>query len=165
MFLCRSLVRSRCHLRSLRLTQKAKLFYAMNYLESKPPRKVKKAVKNLMFHSKDSWTIINLSNPIFSSTFAAFIRKIEPCNASSIRRLELQSSNTGQASFDLFLATQLCAYHLPNLENLELYVVEKPIFLVESPDYYHPDRSSPFWANGPVEPVYRTVKMFVDRVH
>ena len=66
---------------------------------------------------------------------------------------------------DVRIAIHLCAYHLRSLEKMELTFREKSVFWDESPDYFHPDRSSPFWANGPLKPLLKALKGFVHEVH
>ncbi|KAL8768082.1 MAG: hypothetical protein Q9209_005625 [Squamulea sp. 1 TL-2023] len=103
--------------------------------------------------------------PINRSTLAAFLRKIGGRNSSSIRYLELRSWDAWQAAEDVILATELCSSHMPSLQVLKLHVAEKDVFEEESPDYWHPDWSSPFWCNGPFKPMYRALQQFVRKVH
>lgn len=100
--------------------------------------------------------------PIRKSTLAAFLRRFGPYNASLIRGLQ---SIPVQASDGVIFGTQLCVFHTPGLETLNLRVdVEEGIHWDESPDYYHPDWPSPFWCNGPIKLMYRALQRFVDRV-
>ncbi|KAL8782632.1 MAG: hypothetical protein Q9213_005219 [Squamulea squamosa] len=111
-----------------------------------------------------TWTT-RVPLPINKSTLAAFLRKIGGRNCSSIRNLELRSWDAWQAAEDVILATELCGFHMPGLQILKLHVVEKDIHEEESPDYWHPDWSSPFWCNGPFKPMYRALQQFVRKVY
>ena len=73
--------------------------------------------------------------------------------------------DTHQAATDLRIATQICAYHLRGLERMQLLIWEKKVAWNESPEYWHPDTSSPFWANGPLRPVLKALKGVVGRIH
>ncbi|KAL8725494.1 MAG: hypothetical protein Q9166_007314 [cf. Caloplaca sp. 2 TL-2023] len=127
------------------------------------PRNIKRACKDLMSYDIDDWDDVPV--PLEQSTFAAFLRKIGPINASSIRALELSCFNPWQAADDVVLATQLCTNHMQGLRTFELYVAEKEgIHYEESPDYWHPNWSSPFWCNGPFKPMYRALQRFVDKI-
>ena len=109
--------------------------------------RVQNASKHLMTYNEDNWKD-DVPTPLRKSTFAAFIRKIGPHNSSYIRHIRFDSSDTEQASSDIYLATGICEYHLSGLESLQLYVSEKEIFMEESPHYYHPNMHSPFGLMG-----------------
>ena len=107
----------------------------------------------------------DIRSPVNESTFAAFVRRIGPYNASLIRGLKLTCWNPYEAADDVVFATQLCHFHMPGLQKLKLCVFEKEgIHWDESPDYFHSDWSSPFWCNGPFKPMYRALQRFVDKV-
>ncbi|KAL8836804.1 MAG: hypothetical protein Q9170_002765 [Blastenia crenularia] len=127
-----------------------------------------KSIANLMSYSDDDWAELDCPKrpPLIlrDSKLAAFIRKIGPANAALVRNLELCSWDTEEAAADVFLAAGLARCHFTGLSSFKVGVFEKEIFWEESPDYYHPDRSSPFWANGALEPMYSALEGFVDRV-
>ncbi|KAI4272054.1 MAG: hypothetical protein LQ337_005585 [Flavoplaca oasis] len=138
-------------------------------------RDAKRVCQDLMSYTIDGDTNEDVSksiklysdvpSPVNESTFAAFLRRIGPYNASLIRGLKLTCWNPYQAADDVVLATQLCYFHMPSLQSLKLCVFEKEgIHWEESPDYFHPDWSSPFWCNGPSNPMYRALQRFVDKL-
>ncbi|KAL8783861.1 MAG: hypothetical protein Q9213_004351 [Squamulea squamosa] len=120
--------------------------------------------KELMSFNTDDWAV-NVPSPLRESTLAAFIRKIGRRNASLIRSIEISSYDTAHATEDVTLATVLSVKYLLRLEAIKLYVHEKEICWDESPDYYHPDESSPFWTNGPFQPMYEALQAFVAQVY
>ncbi|KAI4219226.1 MAG: hypothetical protein LQ349_008418 [Xanthoria aureola] len=141
------------------------------------PRNSKKICQNLMSYqideddyddavgSKPAIPYTKIPSPIKKSTLAAFLRRIGPDNASLIRSLHLTCSNPYQAADDIILATHLCVFHTPGLQKLTLSVYTKEgIYWDESPDWYHPDSCSPFWCNGPFEPMYRALQRFVEKI-
>ncbi|KAI4249356.1 MAG: hypothetical protein LQ352_005689 [Teloschistes flavicans] len=107
----------------------------------------------------------NIAEPIRLSAFAGLLREIGPYNANLIENLELGSADTWKAADNIILATELCSHHVFSLKTLEVLVDEKEVSLDKSPEYLHPDYSSPFWANGPFSLMYRSLKKFVHRVH
>lgn len=122
-----------------------------------------RACRALMSYNVDDWDVA-VPYPISNSTFAAFLRKIGPYNASLIHSVKLYSTDRNQAAEDVLLATELCAAHLPSLETFTLHVEPKEIRWDESPEYFHPDYSSPFWANGPFQPMYTALQGFAHRI-
>ncbi|KAL8671215.1 MAG: hypothetical protein Q9168_004290 [Polycauliona sp. 1 TL-2023] len=137
-------------------------------------RNAKKACRDLMSYiiddddkgnSKIATSYLDIPSPIKESTLAAFLRRVGPYKASLIRGLEIMSFNPVDATDDVILATQLCATHMPDLRELTLRVFTKEgMHWEESPDYYHPDWSSPFWCNGPFKPMHRALERFVDKI-
>lgn len=99
-----------------------------------------------------------------SYTFAAFLNAIGPINARTMTSLSFYGPDTDSVADGLPPATELVARHVPKLRDLEVHVASKMVPWDESPDYYHPDRSSPFWANGPFWPLYRSLEDFVHRI-
>ncbi|KAI4175951.1 MAG: hypothetical protein LQ346_007965 [Caloplaca aetnensis] len=128
------------------------------------PLEARRACKNLMFHPIFDWDV-SVPPLIRTSSLAAFLRKIGPSNSAQIRSLRLSGENTHQAADDIILASALCATHTPRLRKLAVHVEEKRIAWDESPDHWHPDYSSPYWANGALEPMYGALRNFVARVH
>ena len=127
------------------------------------PRDLFKICKDLMSYDPEDWKCV-APWPLDESTLGAFVRKIGRANSNCIRSLALYSDDTNQAVTDLRIATQICAYHFRSLERMQLHIWEKEIAWEESPDYYHPDRSSPFWANGPLRPLLKALNGFVGRI-
>lgn len=99
-----------------------------------------------------------------SCEFAAFLNAIGPVNASTMTSLSFYGPDADSVADCMPTITELVARHLPKLGDLEIHVASKMVFWSESPDYFHPDRSSPFWANGAFWPLYRTLEEFVHRV-
>ena len=118
-----------------------------------------------MSYDEDEWDHHGKPTIIHDSTLAAFIRKIGSHKSSLVRSLELKCDDTDYAATDILRATQLATYHLPGLETLKLHIFEKDIALDESPDYFHPDWSSPFWTNGSFRPLMKALEDFVNRIH
>lgn len=103
--------------------------------------------------------------PIFQfSTFAAFIRKIGKAKAAKISNVEFIAGDCDAAAGQLPLLKQLIQMYLPGLRQLELHVSEKEVCYDESPDYFHPDRASPFWMNGDFRPMYSALDNLVDQI-
>ncbi|KAL9007943.1 MAG: hypothetical protein Q9173_006882 [Seirophora scorigena] len=129
------------------------------------PFQVVNACTRLMSHHMDDWTVKTVTSPIMRSTFAALVRKIGPRNARQIRKVVLYSHDPFHAANDMALATALCVRYLPRLERFLLCVDEVPIHPDESAEYFHPNPKSGFWSSGQLEPMYRAVRDFVDKVH
>ncbi|KAL8686010.1 MAG: hypothetical protein Q9218_007407 [Villophora microphyllina] len=122
--------------------------------------------RQLMNYDVDCWEDQgHVPQLIRSSTFAAFLRKVGSYNASLIRSLILHSNSVHEAAEDIVLATELCTQHVPDLRSFKMRVQKKWVDRYESPDYYHPNYNSPFWANGPFKPMYTSLQYFVRRIH
>ena len=129
------------------------------------PAILKRDVKHLMSYSAEDWEEHRVPVSIKGSTVAAFIRKIGSYKSSLVRSVELRSMDTDEATNDILLATQLAAYHLPGLESMRLLISKKDICWKESPEYWHPDCTSPFWTNGIFAPMFKALNEFVSRIH
>ena len=103
------------------------------------------ASRNLMSNPIDEWKELKLPEQIRNSVFAAFLRKIGPCNAAKIRKLKISAWDYDQAATDITLARILCRYHLPRLECLEVNISATPTF----------------WC-GPFEPMYNALRGFIE---
>jgi len=99
-----------------------------------------------------------------SCDFAAFLNAIGPTNASTITSLSFYGSDADSVAGCMPAVTELIASHMPKLRGLDIHVASRMVFWNESPDYFHPDHSSPFWANGAFWPLYRTLQDFVHKV-
>jgi len=99
-----------------------------------------------------------------SCEFAAFLNAIGPINASTMTSLSFYGPDTDSVANCMPTITELVARHVPKLRDLEIHVASKMVWWDEQPDCFHPDRSSPFWANGAFWPLYRTLEDFVNRV-
>ncbi|KAL8956768.1 MAG: hypothetical protein Q9193_005795 [Seirophora villosa] len=135
------------------------------YPPDRLPFQVVDACNRLMSHDMNDWTVKTVTSPVMRSTFAAFVRKIGPRNALQIRNVVTYSHDPFHAARDMALATVLCVQYLRSLERFLLHVDEVPVRPDESAEYFHPNPASSFWSKGPLEPMYRAVQKFIDRVH
>ncbi|KAL8871141.1 MAG: hypothetical protein Q9174_002962 [Haloplaca sp. 1 TL-2023] len=127
------------------------------------------ACRNLMSFDVDDWQSEVPGkappSPVASSSLAAFLLKIGPINANTIRSLHLTSPNADRAALDTKLLTWLSLHHLHGLKDFTLGVDEKEdIWPNESPEWWHPDHSSPFWTNGEFDPLYDALEAFIDTI-
>ena len=98
------------------------------------------------------------------STFAAFLAQIGQEMAKDVSYLEFNASDCDSLTVDLPLITRLCEQYLPGLISVRVYIAPPTIHWSESPEYWHPDHSSPFWTNEQFRPMYEALKHFVDRI-
>jgi len=103
------------------------------------------------------------------STFAAFLNVIGPVNARTITALCFSGPDADCIANCLPTVTQLIANHVPRLRRLEIYVEGRNIDPQDrwTPDYHHPNLSSPFyafWRNEALWPLCRVLETLVGRV-
>ncbi|KAI4110234.1 MAG: hypothetical protein LQ345_007037 [Seirophora villosa] len=137
----------------------------LQYSPDRLPFQAVDACTRLMSHDMDDWTVKTVTSPIMRSTFAALVRKIGPRNARQIRKVVTYSHDPFHAARDMALATALCVQYLPSLERFLLYVDEVPVHPDESAEYFHPNPASRFWSIGQLEPMYKALRDFVDKVY
>ena len=126
-------------------------------------RSIRKLCTKLFNYSSDSWST-RVALAFRSSDFAIFLNIIGPINAASITSLSFYGPDADCVADCVPTVTELVAHHLPCLQSLKIYVGEADIHWDESPDYVHPNRASPFWANGDFWPLYRALQGFIERV-
>lgn len=90
-------------------------------------------------------------------------------NARTITALGFSGPDADGIASCLPTVAQLVADHVPGLRRLEIYVEGRDIDPQETwtPDYHHPNLSSPFyafWRNEELWPLCRGLEAFVDRV-
>ncbi|KAI4086686.1 MAG: hypothetical protein L6R37_008396 [Teloschistes peruensis] len=94
-----------------------------------------------------------------ASPLPAFLRAIGPRNATHLRSIVLEATDTTTAAIYLLTALPLTITHLPNLMFLTLYI--DAIFI----DWGYPFAPDPTndeeMANGPLEPMYAALLRFV----
>ena len=114
----------------------------------------------------------NVSNPLRNgragsyknNIFARFLAHLGPEAAKELCHLEFYAADRDILATNLPLVTSLLEAHLPGLISLRIYVCEAAPDRSDSPDYWHPDTSSPFWMNGEFWPMYKALEHLVDRV-
>ncbi|MCJ1461129.1 hypothetical protein MMC28_011511 [Mycoblastus sanguinarius] len=126
-------------------------------------KKVQGQCDNLFRYDSEHWR--NKSPPVLrDSSLARSLHQIGPTNAACLTSLDFCAYDSDLAAEQIPLITELAARYLPSLRSVELSVNEKKVSYDESPEYYHPDYSSPFWANGTFEPMYRALIDFTTRI-
>lgn len=111
----------------------------------------------------DNWSS-KVPPTLKSCEFAAFLNAIGPINAGTLTSLSFYGPDADRVADCMPTLTALVARHVPKLQDLKIYVEKKAVSWEEMRLLFHPDRSSPFWANGRFWPLYKTLEEFVHRV-
>jgi len=119
---------------------------------------------DLFKYERCDWQAERVPLLLMESVFAAFLRMIGQSNAANITNLKFDYEDADAVGEQMPLITELVRLHMPGLRKVEIHVEEKKVFWEESPDYWHRDRSSPFWMNGEFGPMYRALKDFVTKI-
>ena len=116
-------------------------------------------------HVFDSSNDCSLESPSTEKNmFARFLARIGPEAAKEVCFLRFTAADCDILTWDFPTITALCEAYLPGLLSVDISVSEAIIHYDESPDYYHPDCSSPFWTNGEFWPMYEAVECFTDKI-
>lgn len=115
--------------------------------------------------NRDGEDVPARASTMLNFDFAALLNMIGLDNAASIKSLSFYGSTADEMAEYLPTITALMAEHLPKLHYLKIHVAEATVFYNESPEYFHPDRLSPFWHNGAFWPLYREMETCVKTVH
>ncbi|KAL8918440.1 MAG: hypothetical protein Q9208_007346 [Pyrenodesmia sp. 3 TL-2023] len=118
-----------------------------NYLGSQ----AREHCASLMSYNVEDWA----QSPIRSSTLAAFLRKIGPCNGRLIREIELRSLSAEGGRANLVFAAELCAKYTPGWPSLRLRLCFR----------HDTGKKLPWVVEAPVEPLCDAIQWFQTRVH
>ena len=129
---------------------------------------IEDSVPDIFEYSETDWDEGDVPDVFKCSEFAAWIAKIGPGNARKVAQLHFKAFDCDGdiVAEQMPIITELVRQHMSGLRGVFIYIPEKDtIYWDESPDYYHPDRSSPFWALPSFEPMYRALEDFVLKIH
>lgn len=102
-----------------------------------------------------------------SNTDNIFIRFLTSMSAEATKELtylRFLAADCDALATHLPLIASLVEAYLPGLNSLEFCVSEATVDWNDSPDYWHPDPSSPFWMNGEFWPMYKALDDLVDKI-
>lgn len=99
-----------------------------------------------------------------SSVFAASLNKAGKANATRITHLKITGRDCDVIAEQMPLITRFATLHMPGLRELEIDACEKKVHWDESPEYFHPNYTSSFWANGQFKPMYRALTECVGQI-
>ena len=119
---------------------------------------------HIFTYDEEQWQNLQVPDVFQENLFAAFLAKAGPKSARQISNIRFIAEDCDVISEQMPLITELVRLHMPGLCEVEVYVCKKEFCYDESPDYYHPDRSSPFWMNGLFRPMYKALADFIDQV-
>ena len=118
----------------------------------------------LFTYKEEQWQNLQVPDVLQNNLLGAFLAKAGPRNSRQISNVEFYADDCDAVGEQMPIATELVRLYMPGLREVQVHVFGKEVFDDESPDYYHPDRSSPFWMNGLFKPMYDALVDFVNKV-